>query len=351
MRVPPDHPELLELIKQIREGVNEEALAGIEVLREKEWLFDGSLYGAYLGSADLREADLMDANLSGVKLTEADLGEALLLFANLQEANLSMAGLSRADLYGASLAFANLSGVDLFGTDMRQASLYNTTLANIDLSTAKGLSEIIHDGPSYIDYATLELSQGKIPDVFLRGCGLSDTYIAYLPFLFNDPTQFYSAFISYNQTDEEFARRLHDRLQGAGIRCWLDKKKMRPGDPIERSIYDGIRTYDKILLCCSENSLQSWWVENEIEKTLEVERQLYKDTGEKLLKIIPLDLDGHIWEKDYEYASHIKRRLAADFSDWKDHDKFEAAVEDVIQALRTERPPDPKPKLGKSTSN
>ena len=39
-------------------------------------------------------------------------------------------------------------------------------------------------------------------------------------------------FYSYSHADKSFARRLHDGLQGRGIRCWLDEHQMVPGQDI-----------------------------------------------------------------------------------------------------------------------
>jgi len=69
--------------------------------------------------------------------------------------------------------------------------------------------------------------------------------------------QFYSCFISYSQEDKSFARRLHDTLQGRGIRCWLDERQLLPGDDIYHRVDEGIRFWDKVLLRCSEHSLTS----------------------------------------------------------------------------------------------
>ena len=65
--------------------------------------------------ADLRYADLSDANLSGADLSDANLSGANLSGANLSCADLSGANLSCADLRGADLRDANLSYAYLSG--------------------------------------------------------------------------------------------------------------------------------------------------------------------------------------------------------------------------------------------
>ena len=77
---------------------------------------------------------------------------------------------------------------------------------------------------------------------------------SYIPTL-GEAITFYSCFISYSHADKVFARRLHDQLQGKGIRCWRDEHQVLPGDDIYEQIDRGIRLWDKVLLCCSESSL------------------------------------------------------------------------------------------------
>ena len=91
---------------------------------------------ANLRGADLREANLRWANLRGADLREANLSGADLRGANLRGANLREATLSWADLRGADLRVADLreadlSGADLSGADLREANLSG---ANLDYS-------------------------------------------------------------------------------------------------------------------------------------------------------------------------------------------------------------------------
>ena len=70
------------------------------------------------GGSDLSEADLHEANLRWANLSGADLRGANLHEANLRWANLSGANLSGADLREADLRWANLRGADLSEADL-----------------------------------------------------------------------------------------------------------------------------------------------------------------------------------------------------------------------------------------
>ncbi len=75
-----------------------------------------------------------------------------------------------------------------------------------------------------------------------------------------------------------------------------------------------------------------------------------KDRQKKTLALIPLDLDGYLFNDAYQSGKkqQLHSRLAADFKGWE-HDSaiFEREVERVINALRTDggKEPPPIPKL------
>ena len=81
--------------------------------------------------------------------------------------------------------------------------------------------------------------------------------------------QFYSCFMSYSHEDRAFADLLYDRLQARGIRCWKDDHQLLPGDDLHEGIDRGIRLWDKVLLCASQASLTSWWVDGEINRAFQ----------------------------------------------------------------------------------
>jgi hypothetical protein len=293
---------------------------------------------AYLGEANLSGANLKDAKLNAAYLSGADLSGADLAVANLRGANLRGANLIGADLCGAILDGANLSGAELF----------KTTFGDIDFSAVKNLDSVRHHGPSTIGIDTLYQSGGNIPEVFLRGCGVPDDFIIYARSRVGQAKDFYSCFISYSHADKSFARRLHDSLQDRGIRCWLDEHQLLPGDDIFEQVDLGINLWDKVLLCCSEASLKSWWVDNEINAAFNKEQKLMKKCGKKILVLIPLNLDGYLFGWESGKATQVRARLAADFTGWKrSNAKFERQFERVVRALRAdergrEAPPDPK---------
>jgi uncharacterized protein YjbI with pentapeptide repeats len=299
------------------------------------------LDGANLKQTYLAGAKLNDASLIKSKLASASLGTTSMIAADLSQADLTEAQLDSANLYAAKLIGTNLSRATLTRTslceaDLTRAYLFEATLgltvfANTCLTEVQGLEQCIHRTNSIVDHLTVARSE-NLPRAFLRDCGLPDQFTKYLLSHF----QYYSCFISYSSADHDFAVRLQKDLQGRGIRCWRDEHEILPGDDIMDQIDRGIKLWDKVLLCCSEASLTSPWVNREIDKALKKEEQLWKERNEKILALIPLNLDNYLFKWTSSRASILTDRHAEDLVDWTiDPPKVERAINRIESALRT----------------
>jgi uncharacterized protein YjbI with pentapeptide repeats len=311
-------------------------------------LTDADLHCTDFINADLRNASLHGADLRGALLDNADLGGADLGEADLRDTKVHGACLGRADLFaadlrgasllGADLSRANLSHADLRYADLDHATLFETTFANVNLSTVHGLTTCNHRGASIVDYRTLARS-GPLPLAFLRGCGLPDALIDYLPALRQEPFQFYSCFISYASRDQAFAERLYADLQNEGVRCWFAPEDMKIGARLRPRIDETIRVYDKLLLVLSKTSVASQWVEQEVETAFEREHQ----QGNTVL--FPLRIDNTVMTWQTGWPALIRRtRHIGDFRGWETHGTYQHALAQLQQDLTAAQ----KPNGGKS---
>ena len=327
------------------------------------YLRNADLQGADLQGADLFRADLKNADLSDANLMSADLITADLTDADLRDAFLAFADLWGADLKGAELRntvfdFANFVHSNLRGADLRGSTMEATIFANVDFSEVKGLESVSHVQPSTVGTDTLALtlrgSGGRFTDeqiVFFEGAGVPPTLLEYFPdMMVSEPLQFYSCFISYNTEDEGFATRLNEDLNAAGVRTWKWNVDSLAGRDLEANIYGGFRVYDKMILVCSVHSLTSGPVQDEIRRAIDKEHRLEEAKAGAIIEsrqtgrrtpvdfdtdvLIPITLDGYVFEWESPLAVHIKRKYIPDFSKARRRGKrYIAELEKLIAAL------------------
>jgi hypothetical protein len=317
------------------------SLIGADLRRAN--LDDVKLHKANLKGANLEEATLIRTDLSEANLTHTNFDEAILREANLSESCLIEADLDWADLSGADLSASILGETNFKSTNLREANLSQarlsyTTFSNNDLSTTKGLETVYHTGPSSIGIDTLFKSAGNIPEVFLRGAGVPEDLIIFLPSLAGRPLEFYSSFISYNHQDQAFSQRLYSRMRDEKLRVWFAPEDMKGGRKLHEEIFRAIQIHDKLLLVLSENSMNSEWVVTEIRRARKVERD---ENRRKLFPIRLVDFeDIQTWEcfdadSGKDLAIELREYYIPDFSHWKDHDAFESEFAKLLRDLKT----------------
>ena len=317
---------------------------------EQANLKDARMYSAFAEWACFTAANMtacfaMEANFTKANLQQVDARSAHFASAVFEGALLPSAGLQEAYLVG-----TNFTGAWLDGADLSLATLGQTHFVDCDLSHANGLDACSHSTNSYIDFRTLQQCRHSLPKLFLKGCGVSELIIDYIPSLFDGAINYYSCFLSHSHADKEFARRIYQELQERDIRCWLDERQLLPGDDPHDRIQEGIRLWDKFVLCASRNSLTSWWVDSELNRAFAKEQVLARERGRKVLALIPLDLDGFLFSGEWQSgkADEVRSRMVGDFKNWAtDQDKFDAELERVVKGLRAdpggrEQPPEPK---------
>lgn len=283
-----------------------------------------------LGIANFRGADFTDAQLSYSVLKGADLRVARLVRADLTGANLRKAGLGGADLRAAKLYETNLTLASFVGANLEGAIFWETVLARVNFTEALGLESCRHGGPSIIDDRTLRRS-GGLPEHFLRGCGLPDSLIEFLPSLRRKTVQYYDCFISYSTKDQEFADLLYSQLQHRGVRAWLATENLDIGDRFREKIEKAIGEYDKLVLVLSRDSVESPWVEAEVEAAFEKERR------QKRIVLFPIRLDDVVMETDKAWAAAIRRtRQIGDFQKWEKRDEYQKAFGRLMRSLKAE---------------
>lgn len=257
--------------------------------------------------------DLRSANLSGFIFCDT---------------NLSKVNLTGADLRGAYLSRVNLQSATMASSNFTNASMVEIVFGNNGLSTAIGLDSVKHEGPSTIGVDTIYQSKGNIPHVFLRGCGVPEDFITYMKSLVGKALDFYSCFISYSSKDDDFAQRLYADLQAKNVRCWKFDENAKWGEPLWDEIDAAIRHYDKLVVICSEQSLQSQPVIREIERALQKEDREHENV------LFPIRIDDYLFDKwDHPRKADVESKVAGDFRGWDNLATYAKAFQHFLDAL------------------
>lgn len=124
----------------------------------------------------------------------------------------------------------------------------------------------------------------------------------------------FDVFVSYKSEDATDAEHLVEALRRRGVRVWLDKDAIRPGDRFAEALEDGLATCKAVAMVVTPDSVKSNWVKDEYYRALSL-----ANDGE--LQLIPLLF------RDTKLPGFLASRHYVDFRNDVD---FERSVDQLV---------------------
>jgi hypothetical protein len=143
------------------------------------------------------------------------------------------------------------------------------------------------------------------------------------------PGTYHTCVLSYATENQAFAEKLYANLQQQGVSCWFAPHDLRTGDKIRTQIYETISKNDKLLIVLSQHSIESLWVEEEVEAALDREHQ---QPG--TLMLFPVRLDETVLHTSKAWAIAVRQRYISDFRQWNDETAYQRALQRLLRDLK-----------------
>lgn len=124
-------------------------------------------------------------------------------------------------------------------------------------------------------------------------------------------------FLSHSSKDKPFIRQLASDLTEQGVLVWLDEQQINVGDSINKAINQGLIESDYFVIALSDNSVNSEWVERELNSAL------IDEIESKKVKVLPIKLS------DCQFPPLIKDKKYADFTG-----SYRAGFNELIKAIK-----------------
>jgi uncharacterized protein YjbI with pentapeptide repeats len=322
------NPEHVAKLKEGREAWNEWWKTTRETPNFSGITLNGlNLEHYQLGSADFSGAFLREISFPSAFSPNCSFENAILVHCTLPNMWLVDANFKNSSITATTF---HLSFLDY--SDFTAAKISYSIFADVSLRGVVGL-EIVESQGNSIGIDTF-FKSGGLPESFLRTSGVPEEFIQYAASLVGKAIEYYSCFLSYSSKDDEFARRLYNDLQGKNVRTWFAPEDLKIGDRFRARIDESIRIHDKLVIILSANSVNSDWVETEVESALEREQKEGKDV------LFPIAIDEEGFTSQQPWAADIRRkRHIGDFRKWKSHDDYTAAFDRLVRDLKKSQPP------------
>ena len=289
---------------------------------------DCSFEGSNLSYSYLVECNFVNCKFIGTRMLRSNLSHSSFKNCDFKYADLCAADLTGANLSGSNLEMTNLCYADLAHTNVEGATFDRTMLASNYMHQVINFDKANIEGHISVSMDNLTYSSGMQLEMLIKNADIPEEYARHILSLLIE-SEYYSCFISYSSSDSDFVERLSGDLERIGVTIWRDVKDLKIGDPIREMIQRGILLHERMLVVLSTDSINSNWVEDEIETCFEKER---KGGGRFVL---PITVDDTIFETDRAWAASLRRKIKiGDFRNFGEAYKYEEALSRLASSLK-----------------
>lgn len=131
-----------------------------------------------------------------------------------------------------------------------------------------------------------------------------------------------NVFLSHSSRDKAFTRKLAERLAQANVNVWLDEAEINIGDSLLMRISAAIEKTDFVAVVLSHSSVQSSWVQSELQMAMT------RELADRKVLVLPIVIEP------CEIPVFLRDKLYADFSK---PDDFDAPFARLLRALGVDR--------------
>lgn len=130
-----------------------------------------------------------------------------------------------------------------------------------------------------------------------------------------------TVFISHSYKDKPFVRKMASDLAASGIHAWVDEAEISVGDSLIDKISSAISEAEYVIVVLSKNSVQSAWVQKEIQIAMTHE---IRGKSQVFLPVVIDDVDLPNFLKDKKYL------------DLRDPQEYKKGIRDLIGVISSE---------------
>lgn len=134
-------------------------------------------------------------------------------------------------------------------------------------------------------------------------------------------------FISYSDMNRKLADKIYSNIVDLGIDCFFAPHDMPIGAKQRDTLEERLSEANNVILILSQDSINSSWVEYEIETIYERE----KITGKTIL--LPIRMDDEVMKTEKAWAANLRRtRNIGDFTNWQHSNDYEQSFKRLLSS-------------------